>query len=64
MTNQDFVKRLQQEAAKQALLQKHRVLPAGLDTLTALVGNYPWQSLVVAAVISALVLEFLLKVKV
>lgn len=59
MHNKEFIERLQQEAAKQAALNRQRVFPKELDSLTSLVGNYPWQVLSILAVLTAVIMEFL-----
>lgn len=58
MMNQDFLEQLQQQAQKQAVLHEKRVFPRQLDWLTSLVGNYPWQILLVVSLLTALVIEF------
>jgi hypothetical protein len=54
MNKQLFLQQLQQQAAKQAVLQQHRFLPKQLDVATALIGNYPWQVLAIISGLTAL----------
>ena len=53
----EFIKRLQQEAAMQAKLEKQRLLPSSLDPLTSVIGRYAWQILVVLSGLTSLLLE-------
>jgi hypothetical protein len=52
-----FIERLQEEAALQSRLHSQRLLPKQLDSLTSLVGNYPWQVILVVSGLTALILE-------
>lgn len=54
MKNTDFIKQLQKEAQKQAILHENRILPRQLDVITAFVGNYPWQVISVLSLVTAL----------
>ena len=56
MKNQDFLHQLQQQAAKQAVLQEKRLLPKQFDFASALVGNYPWQVLIIVSGLTAFLL--------
>jgi hypothetical protein len=59
MKQQVFLQQLQQQAAKQALLNQKRFLPKQLDFVSALVGNYPWQVLIIVSGLTAVILEVL-----
>lgn len=54
-----FVARLQAEAALQSQLHKRRFLPSQLDWLTSLIGNYPWQVMLLLSGVTAGLLEVL-----
>lgn len=54
---QDFLVKLQAEAAQQALLEKKRFFPSSLDFVTSYIGRYSWQILVVLSGASALGVE-------
>lgn len=54
-----FLNRLQTEAALQSQLHKRRFLPHQLDGVTSLVGNYPWQILLVLSGLTALTWELI-----
>lgn len=56
MKQNNFIKQLENEAKKQAVLHENRVLPRQLDVLTAFIGNYPWQVIVGLALITAFLL--------
>jgi len=56
-TSKDFLSALQEEAALQARLEKHRLLPSGLDALTSFVGRYAWQVVLVTSGVVALGIE-------
>lgn len=53
----DFLAKLQEEAALQAKLEHHRLLPPQLDFITSFIGRYPWQVLLTLSGITALVIE-------
>lgn len=57
MKNQAFLHQLQHLAAKQAVLNEKRFLPKQLDIVSALVGNYPWQVLIIVSGLTAFLLE-------
>jgi hypothetical protein len=57
MSNVDFLSKLQAEAKLQARLHQQRVLPTQVDWLTSLVGNYPWQFLIVLSGLVALFIK-------
>jgi hypothetical protein len=59
MKTEVFLQKLQAEASFQADLHRTSVLPKQLDPLTALVGHYPWQVILVASGLMALLLELL-----
>lgn len=54
-----FVARLQAEAALQSQLHQRRFLPSQLDWLTSLIGNYPWQVVLILSGLTAGALEIL-----
>jgi hypothetical protein len=56
-STQDFLQHLEQEALRQKQLYRHRVLPPQLDALTTFVGTYAWQVLVIAAFVTAVLIE-------
>jgi hypothetical protein len=58
-TQSSFLNRLQAEAALQSQLHQRRFLPHQLDGLTSLIGNYPWQIILVVSGVTALFMEFL-----
>ncbi|MDH5533210.1 MAG: hypothetical protein OEX81_02145 [Candidatus Pacebacteria bacterium] len=55
MKNKDFVSVLQRQAKEQSRLHEERLLPKNVDWLTSMIGNYPWQFILVLSVIGALV---------
>jgi hypothetical protein len=55
----DFLSKLEEEARLQAQLHTQRLIPAQLDWLTSLIGNYPWQFLLFFSGLTAVVLEVL-----
>lgn len=57
MKEQDFIFILQTQAKKQSKLHEQRLLPKNVDWLTSIIGNYPWQFILVLAVIGAVVWE-------
>ena len=56
----DFLKKLQVQAQKQAILEKKRLLPEQFDFITSLVGNHPVASLALTSLLGALLWELLL----
>jgi len=63
MSKQDlFLKKLQGEAKLQSKLSTSHVFPQQLDFFTALVGNYPWQTLFILSGITALILTVVLHI--
>jgi hypothetical protein len=61
MNKQEFIAKLQEEAAFQAQLAEHRLLPKKIDMLTAFIGTHPWQTLVLLSIMTAVFLEVLEK---
>ena len=59
MTENTFIKQLQEQAQKQAQLHQKRLLPRQLDVITSFIGNYPWQVILVLSGITALMIELL-----
>lgn len=55
--NEDFLAKLHSQAKKQAQLEKRRFLPKKLDWFGSLVGNYPWQVILIASGLTAMVIE-------
>jgi len=55
----EFIKRLKEEAAIQAKLEKQRFLPSGLDPLTSAIGRYSWQILVILSGLTSFLLEIM-----
>lgn len=53
----DFLAKLQEEAALQAKLEHHRLIPPQLDFITSIIGRYPWQVLLALSGITALIIE-------
>jgi hypothetical protein len=53
MDNQEFLRKLEAEAAQQARLYQSRILPPQLDWLSSLIGRYPWQVMLVASGLTA-----------
>lgn len=49
----NFLQKLEAEAAKQAKLEQHKVLPESLGALSAFVVRYPWQVLLVSSALVA-----------
>lgn len=56
----DFVSQLQDQAKQQSLLHKKRLLPKETDWVTSFIGNYPWQVMLVLAIIGAVIWEIVL----
>lgn len=59
MTNSDFLERLQAEAQLQAKIHQDRWLPSQLDPVATLIAQYSWQTLIVAAVMTSIILRLL-----
>lgn len=57
MKDKDFVSLLQEQAQLQSKLNKERLLPREVDWVTSLIGNYPWQFILVISVIGAVIWE-------
>lgn len=55
MKDKDFVSLLQEQAQKQSMLNTRRILPKKMDAITSFVGNYPWQVILVASTIGAII---------
>lgn len=56
MTDRQFLKKLQEQAALQSHLSTSRLLPERADMLTTFVGNHPWQTLVFLSTVSTVVM--------
>ncbi len=52
-----FLTQLQREASLQSQLYQHRLLPPQLDRFTAIIGRYPWQSVLIVSGCIALGVE-------
>lgn len=59
MKQADFLAQLESQAKKQAVLHERRLIPRQLDWFTSLVGNYPWQTLTIFSLVTAVVIEVL-----
>jgi len=55
--HQVFLQQLQHQAEKQSKLHDIRFIPSQLDTITSLIGRYPWQVILALSGLSALVLK-------
>jgi hypothetical protein len=55
----EFLHKLTEEARFQAVLRHNPVFPKQIDPLTELVGKYPWQTILVASGLTAILLELL-----
>lgn len=51
--NADFLQKLQAQAKEQSKLVGSSIIPKQLDWLTSLIGQYPWQFLLIISGISA-----------
>jgi hypothetical protein len=56
--DQDFLVLLQQQASKQARLERERVIPPSFDGLTAIIGKYSWQVIAVLSAVWAVIVTF------
>lgn len=54
-----FLEELQIQAKRQATLHRDSPVPARLNFLTAFIGNYPWQTLLVLSGVTAVVISLL-----
>jgi len=61
-SDRQFLKQLQKHAELQSHLSMTRILPERADRLTTLVGNHPWQTLVMLATFSTIVMHFIRKI--
>jgi len=57
MQDDHFLRLLERQAAKQAVLENNRVLPRQLDGFTAFVGTHAWQVLAGVSFATALLLR-------
>lgn len=57
MPDSDFLERLQSEAQLQAKIHQERWLPPQLDPVATLIAQYAWQTLLVAAVITSILIK-------
>jgi hypothetical protein len=53
----EFLQELYAQAEQQALLHETSLIPRQLDWLTSLIGRYPWQTALLLAVVTSIVLE-------
>lgn len=49
LPQEEFLKKLESEAALQAKLERSQLLPRKLDRITSFIGRYPWQVLLVVS---------------
>lgn len=52
-----FLRELQKEAEEQAKLSSSRILPSQLDWLTSAIGNYPWQTVAIFSLATAICVQ-------
>ena len=52
--HEDFLTQLQYQARVQAKLNASRILPRQADWVTAVIGNYPWQTLIILSTMSTI----------
>lgn len=57
MKQAEFLDLLKKEAKKQSVLETHRLLPTSLDPITAFIGEYSWQTILVLSFLSAFLWE-------
>lgn len=57
--SKNFLSELQKEASIQKKLNQERIFPEYFDGLTSLIGNYPWQTLLLLSAVSTILLELL-----
>jgi hypothetical protein len=53
ISSADFLSQLEEQAELQSRLHDQRIIPSQLDPFTAIIGNFPWQSLLILSGISA-----------
>ncbi|MBW7944786.1 hypothetical protein H3C70_05315 [Patescibacteria group bacterium] len=58
-SDRQFLQELQRQAELQSQLSTTRILPRHADWLTTLIGNHPWQTLVVISTVSTIVMFLL-----
>lgn len=59
MNNEEFLKKLQNEAKLQKSLNQTRLLPKQLDFITSFIGNYSLLSILILTTLTVIFLEFL-----
>ncbi|PIY80953.1 MAG: hypothetical protein COY80_00075 [Candidatus Pacebacteria bacterium CG_4_10_14_0_8_um_filter_42_14] len=59
MKTNNFLKKLEEEAALQAKLSTTRIFPRELDALTSFIGRNSWQFVLVLSGLTALLIELL-----
>lgn len=59
MNNDEFLKKLQNEAKLQKSLNQTRLLPKQLDFITSFIGNYSLLSILILTTFTVIFLEFL-----
>jgi hypothetical protein len=57
--NNDFLLKLQKEATTQKKLNEERIFPESFDALTSFIGTYSWQTILVLAILTAILAEIL-----
>ncbi len=59
LTNQDFIEKLEREAADQRRLLEHQILPNRLKGVGRWVILYPWQTLLISSLLTTLLLKLI-----
>ncbi len=57
MVRRQFVEKLQKQAKVQSQLERKRILPRKVDSLTSLIARYPWQTLLLLSLLTTIALE-------
>ncbi len=60
-TQAEFLKELQQQAKFQAPLNQVKWLPVQLEPVAAIIGKYPWQTILILSGVTALLIQILTK---
>lgn len=56
VSDNQFLRQLQEQAELQAHLSTSRILPKHADFLTTFIGNHPWQTIVFLSTISTIIM--------
>lgn len=59
LTNQNFIEKLEHEAAYQRRLTEHQILPTKLKGVGRLVILYPWQTLLISSLLTTILLKLI-----